>query len=82
MQTSSPSYLMLLVEKMSREAVLLWPVFNRSGHEPRDDGPALTVNKAKDLWIENPSQLSPLNRPFESWDYRFSFTPAAPRLDN
>ena len=45
-----------------RGAFLTWPVFNASGHEPRDNGAALPVNKAKGLWIENPPPPSPLNR--------------------
>jgi hypothetical protein len=52
--------------RTSREAILPWPVSNPSGHEPRDDRAALSVHKAKGLWIENPPQLSPLNRLFES----------------
>jgi hypothetical protein len=51
--------------RTSREALLPWPVSNPSGHEPHDDRAALSVHKAKGLWIENPPQPSPLNRLFE-----------------
>ena len=56
----------LSFKKISREAFLLWPVSNRSGHEPHNGRVESEATLHKDFRPRNSHPHAPLNRLFES----------------